>query len=71
LARKSGQIIARGEGRWLVRISLGRDRETGLRMYLNRTIRGGFRAAQHYLNHWLEECDRSREFEGTCLTLNG
>ena len=50
MARKNGQIIARGEGRWLVRVSLGRDRETGQRKYLNRTIRGGFRAAQHFLN---------------------
>ncbi len=70
MARKNGQIIARGEGRWLVRVSLGRDRETGLRMYLNRTIRGGFRAAQNYLNHRLEEHDVGRELEETGLPLN-
>ena len=28
MSRKVGQIIARGERRWLVRVYLGRDRET-------------------------------------------
>jgi hypothetical protein len=70
LARKNGQIIARGEGRWLVRVSQGRDRETGRRKYLNRTIRGGFRAAQRYLNTRLEERCKGRGLEGEGLTLN-
>lgn len=68
LARKNGQIIAGGEGRWLVRVNLGRDEETRRRRYRSSTIRGGLRAAQRYLNHQLEECERSRELEGTCLT---
>ena len=70
LARKNGQIIARGAGRWLVRVSLSRDRETGRRRYLNRTIRGGFRAAQRYLNSRLEERCRGEGLEGEGLTLN-
>ncbi len=70
MARKNGQIIARGAGRWLVRVSLGRDRETGRREYLNRTIRGGFRAAQRYLNTRLEERCRGGGLEGEGLTLN-
>ena len=68
MARKNGQIIARGEGRWLVRVSRGRDRETGRRMYVNRTISGSFRTAQHYLNTRLEEPCKGRGLEG--LTLN-
>ena len=70
MVRKNGQIIARGAGRWLVRVSLGHDRETGRRRYLNRTIRGGFRAAQRYLNLRLEERCRGGELEGEGLTLN-
>jgi integrase len=70
LARKNGQIIARGAGRWLVRVSQGRDRETGRRRYLNRTIRGGFRAAQRYLNTRLEERCRGGGLDRERLTLN-
>lgn len=43
MSRKVGQIIARGERRWLVRVYLGRDRETGRRAYHNRTIYGTHR----------------------------
>lgn len=70
MVRKNGQIIARGAGRWLVRVSLGCDPETGRRKYLNRTIRGGFRAAQRYLNSRLEERCRGTGLEGEGLTLN-
>ena len=49
---------------------LGRNQETRRRKYLNRTIRGGFRAAQHYLNTRLEELDRGRELDSVELTLN-
>jgi uncharacterized membrane protein HdeD (DUF308 family) len=40
MARKVGQIIARGDRRWLIRVYLGRDRETNKRNYHNRTIHG-------------------------------
>jgi hypothetical protein len=33
MSRKVGQIIARGERRWLVRAYVGRDRETRKRTY--------------------------------------
>ena len=46
MSRKTGQIIARGDSRWLVRVYLGRDRETGKRAYHNRTIYGSLRHAQ-------------------------
>ena len=48
MSRKVGQIIARGERRWLVRVYLGRDRETRRRAYHNRTIYGSLRHAQAY-----------------------
>lgn len=70
MARKQGQIIARGDRRWLVRVYLGRDHQTHRRKYLNRTIRGSFRAAQHYLNTRLEELHDDREVAGAKQSLN-
>ena len=49
MARKVGQIIARGDRRWLIRVYLGRDHETNKRKYHNRTIHGPIREAQTYL----------------------
>jgi hypothetical protein len=49
MARKVGQIIARGDRRWLIRVYLGRDHETKKRNYHNRTIHGSMREAQAYL----------------------
>jgi hypothetical protein len=40
MARKAGQLVSRGSRTWLVRVSLGRDPETGARKYHNKTIRG-------------------------------
>lgn len=70
MSRKQGQIVGRGNERWLVRFSLGRDAETGRRKYRSRTICGSFRAAQHHLNNQLEERDQGRELAGEDLTLN-
>lgn len=46
MSRKVGQIVARGERRWLVRVYLGRDHETRKRTYHNRTIYASLRHAQ-------------------------
>jgi integrase len=70
LARRQGQIVHRGDHRWLVRVFLGRDPETRRRIYSNRTLRGSFRAAQLYLNTRLAECEKDKEFLGAQLTLN-
>ena len=43
MANKAGQIIARGERTWLVRIFMGRDPGSGKRRYHNKTIRGTLR----------------------------
>jgi hypothetical protein len=47
-ARKAGQLIACGPRTWLVRVSIGREPETGTRKYRNKTIRRSFREAQIY-----------------------
>jgi len=47
-ARRSGQVIDRGDGIWLVRVFLGRDAR-GRRRYHNKTVHGTKRDAQRYL----------------------
>jgi hypothetical protein len=70
MSRKVGQIIARGERRWLVRVYLGRDQETRKRTYHNRTISGSLRHAQAYLTRRLHERDLSRGVEGLQVTVD-
>jgi hypothetical protein len=70
MARKVGQIIARGDRRWLIRVYLGRDHETNKRKYHNRTIHGPMREAQTYLTKRLRERDLGRDLEGAKITLN-
>jgi integrase len=70
MSRKVGQIIARGERRWLVRVYLGRDREMRKRTYHNRTIYGSLRHAQAYLTKRLHERDLSRGVEGLQVTVD-
>ena len=67
---KFGQIIARGDRRWLIRVYLGRDHETNKRNYHNRTIHGPMREAQAYLTRKLRERDLGRDLEGSKITLN-
>lgn len=70
MSRKSGQIVARGERRWLVRVYLGRDRETRKRIYHNRTIYGSLRYAQTYLLRKLHERDLLRGVEGGQVSVD-
>jgi integrase len=53
----AGQIIARGERTWLVRIYVGRDLKTGKRKYDGHTVHGTKKDAQTYLNGKLRERD--------------
>ena len=69
MSRKVGQIIARGEHRWLVRVYLGRDHETRKRTYHNRTVYGSLRHAQTYLTK-LHERDLSCGIEGLQVTVD-
>lgn len=70
MARRTGQIVGRGRRRWLVRVFLGRDRETRRRRYLSRTIHGPVRQAQSYLNKVVGERDLGRCGEGVTVTLD-
>jgi integrase len=60
MARTAGRLISRASHRWLVRVSIGRDPETGTRKYHNKTVRGSSREAQAYLNARLQERDSGR-----------
>jgi integrase len=70
MARKAGQLISRGSRTWLVRVSLGRDPETGIRKYHNKTIRGSFREAQTYLSGKLQEREIGRLPRAAAISLN-
>jgi len=70
MPRKTGQIIARGDSRWLVRLYLGRNRETGKRAYHNRTIYGSLRHAQAYLTRRLHQRDLSRGVAGLQISVD-
>jgi integrase len=70
MARKAGQLIARGQSTWLVRVYLGRDPQTGTRKYRNQTLRGSFREAQRFLNLKLQQRDNGRVSRAAVLSLN-
>src|ERR1700722_1838573 len=70
MARKAGQLISRGPHTWLVRVSLGRDPESGTRKYHNKTIRGSFREAQTYLSGKLQEREIGRLPRAAAINLN-
>ncbi len=70
MARRAGQLISCGLHTWLVRVSLGREPETGTRKYHNKTIRGSFREAQTYLNAKLQEHDIGRLPRAAAITMN-
>ncbi|MGB8886509.1 MAG: hypothetical protein WCC87_07275 [Candidatus Korobacteraceae bacterium] len=55
MARKAGQIIARGPRTWLVRVSIGRNKQSNTRQYHNKTIHGSMWDAHIYLSRKLEE----------------
>jgi hypothetical protein len=70
MARKLGQIIARGQSNWLVRVYLGRDAQTGTRKYHNQTIHGPFREAQRFLNLKLQQRVNGRVTRAVVMSLN-
>ena len=70
MSRRVGQIVARGERRWLVRVYLGRDGETRRRKYYNRTVYGSLRQAQTHLTRKLHERDLCRGVAGVQVTLD-
>lgn len=69
MSRRLGQIVSRGRQRWLVRVFLGRDRDSRRRRYHNRTVHGTARRAQQALTQMLHERDLGRGLEGSEITL--
>ncbi len=65
----AGQLVARGERTWLVRVYLGRDAD-GKRKYHNKTIHGNKKDAQAYLNKVLREKDLGVFVEPSHSSLN-
>lgn len=70
MSRRVGQIVARGERRWLVRVYLGRDRKTRKRKYCNRMVHGSLRQAQTYLTKRLHERALRRSVEDVQVTVD-
>ncbi|MCI0664291.1 MAG: site-specific integrase [Acidobacteria bacterium] len=56
-SRKSGQVIKRGENKWLVRMFTGSSDVTGKKNYFSKTIHGTRQDAQKFLNAKLRERD--------------
>ncbi len=69
IGRNAGRIEKRGEGRWLVRIFLGRDSK-GKRKYFSNTILGPKKDAQKYLTAKLREKDLGQFVEPASISLN-
>src|SRR5262249_28954027 len=69
-SRRMGQIIARGENKWLVRISLGLDESTGKRNYFNKTVHGTKKDADKFLTGMLRQIDLGEFVEPSTLTVN-
>jgi hypothetical protein len=45
MARKAGQLIARGQSTWLIRVYLGHHPQSGTRRYYNQTLHTNASAA--------------------------
>lgn len=69
MARKTGQIIRRGPNKWLVRIYVGRNPETGKRQYIGKSVQGGLHSAQVHLNRMLAERDLGRNIRASRQTF--
>jgi integrase len=64
-SRTAGQIVKRGEKKYLIRIFLGRDETTGKRHYHNKTFRGTQTDAQKWLTMALRRRDMGEPIEDT------
>ena len=70
MARKAGQIIRRGDRKFLVRVFMGANPTTGKREYMNRTVHGTKNDAQRVLNSMLQERDLGTLREPDRVSLN-
>jgi integrase len=69
-ARPAGQVIKRGEKKYLVRIFLGRDKETGARSWYNKTFHGTETDAKKWLTMALRRRDMGEPIEDTGRSLS-
>lgn len=70
MARRDGQIISKGEKKWLVRWYEGAESASGKRRYKSKTIHGTKKDAQKFLNHTLRSQDLGTYVEPARLSLN-
>jgi len=70
MARRDGQILARGERTWLVRWYSGLDGETARRRYSSKTVTGSRRDARRYLNSILLNRDQGVDVTPSRVTLD-
>ena len=68
-ARRAGQIIERGERKYLIRIFLGRD-ATGKRRYHNKNFNGTKKQADAWLRDALVRVDKGDPIEAAPITVN-
>src|SRR5215471_9705164 len=61
--KPAGQIIKRGEKKYLIRIFLGRDKETGARSWHNKTFHGTETDAKKWLTMALRRKDMNEPIE--------
>ena len=66
----AGQIIRRGNRKWLVRVFLGRDSVSGKRRYHNHTVHGSKKDADRYLAAALRSRDLGTFVEPAKMSLN-
>lgn len=65
----AGQIIKKGEKKWLVRIFTGRD-GNGKRQYLNKLIHGNKKDASDYLSRTLTDISQGTFVAPSSTTLD-
>lgn len=65
----AGQIIKRGERKWLIRVFLGRDPVTKKRKDFNQVIEGTKRDAERALRQVLANIDAGRDYSSDRMTL--
>ena len=70
MASTAGQIINRGKRKWVVRVFLGRDPDTGKRRYMNKTVHGNKTDAQQVLTEMLRAKDTGTLVEPVKMSLN-
>lgn len=63
--RQAGQIVKRGDNKYLIRVFLGRDESTGKRRFHNKTFHGTQKDAQKWLTMALRRRDMGEPIEDT------